>query len=162
MKVFISGSRSISCLNYTLNNLNGNEVLIGDCYGIDLAVQTYLKSLNYPFVTVYHINSHPRNNVGNWQTHRIRATSYTAKDIAMTSDCDAGIVIWDGMSKGSLSNIHRLLTAHKPLMLCYNGVCDTITSLSEFNLIQQGLTNGKTTGIIPSYSVGRDLSDYNG
>ena len=47
MKIFISGSKSISSLPELAKAFidqfieNGDEIFIGDCYGVDAVVQTY-------------------------------------------------------------------------------------------------------------------------
>ena len=59
MKVFISGSKSISALPEEVKSLldsyidTGAEILVGDCYGVHAAVQMYLDSKGYSNVTVY-------------------------------------------------------------------------------------------------------------
>ena len=53
MKIFISGSKSISKLPELAKIFidqfieNNDEILIGDCYGVDVAVQKYLESKGY-------------------------------------------------------------------------------------------------------------------
>ncbi len=126
MKVFIGGSIGIKYLDYTVQDeikkyMNGElEILVGDAYGIDRLVQKYLNDNNYKNVKVYASNGHARNNVGNWQVETISVPSgiygrdfYTNKDIAMTSDCEFGFMIWDGISKGTLANIERLVKCGK-------------------------------------------------
>ena len=76
MKVFISGSKvgndqslpeSVGlCLKKIMSD--GNEILIGDCWGIDTLVQEYLSAAKYERVTVYSSGSHKkiRSNLGHW------------------------------------------------------------------------------------------------
>jgi hypothetical protein len=66
-KVFVSGSKSISALSIEfLEHLSHavqerSEILVGDCYGVDAAVQKHLADINYPNVTVYCSGEKPRN-----------------------------------------------------------------------------------------------------
>ena len=68
MKIFISGSKSISKLPELAKTFidqfieNGDEILVGDCYGIDAVVQKYLESKGFSNVTVYCSGVIPRNN----------------------------------------------------------------------------------------------------
>lgn len=129
MKVFISGSKSISALSDELKSLldsyiaTGVEFLIGDCYGVDAAVQMYLDSKGYSNVTIYCSGETPRNNfVTGAKVHSCakaakgltgRAFQYV-KDIQMAKDCDQAIMIWDRKSKGTGENIRRIKELKKP------------------------------------------------
>jgi len=42
---------------------------------------------------------------------------YEAKDRKMTEESSVGLMLWDGKSKGTLSNVHRLLNAGKKVVL---------------------------------------------
>ena len=123
MKLFISGSKSISVLpddaKQALDEYmaNGTEILVGDCYGVDAAVQMYLDSKGYSNVTVYCSGETPRNNFVTGA--KVRSCAETAKgligrefhyvkDIQMANDCDQAIMIWDGKSKGTAENIRRI------------------------------------------------------
>ena len=123
MKVFISGSRSIKSLSEGTQKVlqsiidKNDEVLIGDCDGVDDLVQQYFKDRRYTNVTVYVAGSgRARYNAGFKEKHITVDKSiphatrefYAIKDIAMSYDCDYGIAIWDGKSRGTLSNIHRM------------------------------------------------------
>ncbi len=120
MKIFIGGSISIKYLDYKIQAeldkiIKSNaEILVGDAFGIDRLVQNYCYKKSYKNVTVYTSNRLPRNNVGNFKVKYIAVTGlygrefYTQKDIAMSNDCDCGIMIWNGKSKGTFANIQRL------------------------------------------------------
>ena len=129
MKVFISGSKSISKLPEEAKSLLdehialGTEFLIGDCYGVDAAVQMYLDSKGYSNVIVYCSGETPRNNF----VTGAKVCSYAeaakgltgsafhyVKDIQMANDCDQAIMIWDGKSKGTAENIRRIKELKKP------------------------------------------------
>lgn len=129
MKLFISGSKSISVLSdevkSTLDNYmaNGTEFLVGDCYGVDAAVQKNLESKGYRNVTIYCSGETPRNNfVTGAKVHSCAETVkgltgsafHYVKDIQMASDCDQALMIWDGKSKGTGENIRRITEMEKP------------------------------------------------
>ena len=129
MKLFISGSKSISVLSDELMSLldsyiaTGVEFLIGDCYGVDAAVQMYLDSKGYRNVTIYCSGETPRNNfvTGAKVCSCAEAAKgltgrefHYVKDIQMANDCDQAIMIWDGKSKGTAENIRRIKELKKP------------------------------------------------
>ena len=129
MRVFISGSKSISKLPEEVKSLldtfiaTDAEILVGDCYGVDAAVQMYLNSKGYSNVIVYCSGETPRNNF----VTGAKVCSYAeaakgltgrefhyVKDIQMANDCDQAIMIWDGKSKGTSENIRRMKKLNKP------------------------------------------------
>ena len=129
MKVFFSGSKSISALSEEVKSsldehiALGTEFLIGDCYGVDAAVQMYLDSKGYSNVIVYCSGETPRNNYVTGAKVRScaeiakgltgRAFQYV-KDIQMAQDCDQALMVWDGKSKGTAENIRRIKEMGKP------------------------------------------------
>lgn len=130
IKVFIGGSRKLGRLNNLLRDRFDNiiqqqhMVLVGDANGIDKAVQNYMSGKKYGNVVVYHVGDHYRNNVGHWDTKRVKEPSniknfkyYAAKDIQMVKDTDLGFMIWDLESKGTLNNIINLLKANKTVVV---------------------------------------------
>jgi hypothetical protein len=66
-----------------------------------------------------------RNNIGNWPTHAEKMGPgvphdrhyYGVKDLAMAKDASFGFMIWDGTSKGTLTNVINLLGAQKKVLL---------------------------------------------
>lgn len=130
MKIFIAGSREISVLDdYTQVKLDsicskGYDVLIGDCYGVDALVQSYLSSRKYEKVTVYASIGIARNNLGNWNVRRTQPPKgiygyrlYEMKDMAMADDADFGFMIWNGKSRGTKKNIERLRQQGKKVLV---------------------------------------------
>ncbi|SIN83292.1 hypothetical protein [Fibrobacter sp. UWB11] len=123
MKIFISGSKSISKLpdlaivfidQFIENN---DEILIGDCYGVDAVVQQYIESKGFSNVTIYCSGVSPRNNfTSSAKIHScIEAAKglsdsnfHYVKDIQMAKDCDQALMIWDGKSKGTAENLKRI------------------------------------------------------
>lgn len=131
--VFLGGSRRVSRLNQVIRRRldevmrRGLMVLVGDANGADRAMQRYLADAGYGRVTVFAVESHLRNNEGAWQVRYVHpphgATGYAlyaAKDRAMAEAADAGLMLWDGKSRGTLQNIRRLLQRHKPLAVYYS------------------------------------------
>jgi len=128
--VFIAGSRALSKLNpqirERLDNIMKQNllVLVGDANGADKAVQRYLAKSQYQHVVVYCMES-CRNNLGGWPTrnHSVPNNAprdrhyYGLKDLTMSQDADCGLMLWDGISKGTLTNVFNLLNAGKKLLL---------------------------------------------
>ena len=129
-KVFIGGSRRISRLNAEitrrLDQMIERElcILVGDANGADKAVQTYFSERQYPNVVVFCTGGQCRNNVAKWPVtsvpapHNIRDFRFfTAKDAAMASEADVGLMLWDGESTGTIVNVARLVAANKPAVV---------------------------------------------
>jgi len=130
-RVFIAGSRAVSRLNDTIRGrldrviAAGHEVLIGDANGADRAVQQYLAGLEYPRVTVFCTGLRCRNNVGNWPTRNVAPPAdvnagfdfYAAKDREMAKLATHGLMLWDGESRGTFTNIRNLVRADKPVVV---------------------------------------------
>jgi adenine-specific DNA-methyltransferase len=132
MKIFISGSKSISKLPDLAKTFidqfieNNDEILIGDCYGVDAVVQKHLESKGFSNITVYCSGVNPRNNfTSSAKIHSCaeaakgltgRAFHYV-KDVQMAKDCDQALMIWDGKSKGSAENLKRIKEMGKPFVV---------------------------------------------
>ena len=131
-KLFVSGSKSISKLSEAALGLlddaikKGMEILVGDCYGVDTAVQKYLDQRNYANVTVYCSGEKPRNYF--LTGARVRSCADLSKglsgrefnyvkDVQMCEDCDRALMIWDGESEGTRENIKRMLDLGKPFLV---------------------------------------------
>lgn len=121
-KVFISGSITLKRLapqvEARLDNIvaSGHEVLVGDAAGVDQCVQQYFANRQYAAVTVYCTGDTPRHNLGAWPLVAVCPPAnakgrafYTAKDLEMAEAADFGLMIWDGKSPGTLSNVFELL-----------------------------------------------------
>ncbi|MEZ9426115.1 hypothetical protein AB4186_22430 [Vibrio lentus] len=124
--VFISGSMRIKNLDenvrFRLKHIieSGFDVIVGDADGVDTSIQEFLLKHSYRSVTVYCTGEQPRNNVGRWAVKNIVSSApkgtrafFTAKDLAMTQDCDFGLMVWDTKSTGTLSNAVELLQLDK-------------------------------------------------
>lgn len=128
--VFVAGSRAVSRLNPQVKERLDNimkqnlAVLVGDANGVDKAVQGYLAKCHYSNVVVYSMDA-CRNNVGGWPTRQHTAPSearrdrhyYGIKDLAMAKDATCGFMLWDGESKGTLTNVINLLNSGKKTLL---------------------------------------------
>jgi len=130
MKIFISGSAKINTLNETIERIlnktvnSGHEILVGDCNGVDALIQSYYSDKGYENVTVYHVGAKPRNCCKSFTAVKVDTANetsgyryYQQKDIRMTDIADVGLVIWDGISKGSYANMERLLKAKKSVVV---------------------------------------------
>lgn len=130
MKIFIAGARNIKSLDDNVKARlmsiynNKHSVYVGDCYGVDTAVQNFFIKLNYDNVTVFASNGKARNNVGNWNVENVRVDSsvkgfdfYKQKDMAMAISADYGFMIWDGSSRGTLNNIINLVSQNKKVLV---------------------------------------------
>lgn len=145
--VFIGGSRKVSRLNEQIRtklaDVIGRDfhVLIGDANGADRAVQAQLRDWHYPHVTVFFVGEHPRNNEGGWPTERVQpppaargAEFYGAKDLVMAQLAEAGLMLWDGESKGTLANVKNLLRFQKPVSVYLSRTRRFKSFLSETDL----------------------------
>ncbi len=99
------------------------QFCVGDAPGSDRAFQKYLLSFNYQEVNVFSSAGEVRNNLGNWPSENIDSGMKTKssavhafKDRHMTKIADIGIMVWDGESAGTLSNVLDLLDNGKE---CY-------------------------------------------
>jgi len=128
--VFVGGSRKLSRLNEEVRRRLGSImkggfwVYVGDANGADKALQRFFASHKYDRVLVYCVDGRYRNNLGNWQTKAVQPPAgargfdyYAAKDIQMASDASFGMMLWDGVSRGTLANIRNLLARGKPVAI---------------------------------------------
>jgi hypothetical protein len=124
--IVLGGSRLISSLPAAvLEKIDswvneGHHFFIGDAAGSDRAFQTYLSGANYPNVVVMSSAGVVRNNLGNWPIELVDSglkskshSIHAFKDRKMTSEADAGLMIWDCESAGTLSNVIDLLRQGK-------------------------------------------------
>jgi len=132
-KVFIGGSRRLSRLNPNVRRRIDTivdkdlTVIVGDANGVDKSVQKYLSNKHYINVVVYCMQGICRNNIGEWPTKRIAAVDpcrrdfayYSTKDRAMAAEADYGLMLWDGQSRGTLTNIVHLVRMGKPVVVYF-------------------------------------------
>ena len=178
MKIFVAGAKSVKIINEDVKKrlLSISEkcydVLIGDCYGVDTAVQDYFISLQYPKVTIYASNGIARNNLGNWPIHSVPVAEgikgfdfYRQKDIAMATAADYGFMIWDGKSKGTLNNIISLVNQDKVVViyLVHIGKMVTVRTQKELSILISQCDNAtqkiyKKYALIPNSNENVQLS----
>ncbi len=128
--VFLGGSRRVSRLNKAIRDRLDQiirrelSVCIGDANGADRAMQRHLADSKYGNVIVYAVESHLRNNLGSWPVEFVIPPEgskgyelYATKDLVMAERATAGLMLWDGKSRGTLENIRNLLAHHKPVAL---------------------------------------------
>lgn len=146
--VFIGGSRKVSRLNDLirdrLQNIINKEfhILIGDANGSDKAIQKFFNSKNYKKVSVYCSGEDCRNNLGVWEEVHVEVQRkkkdrvfYGIKDIRMAEDCDYGLMLWDGESSGTMSNLVNVLNRRKSCLL-YVSPRREFVSLKDFNSLK--------------------------
>lgn len=172
-RVFLGGSRKISRLNDGIRARleeiagRGMQVLVGDANGADRAMQRQLAEWGYPHVTVYFVGSAPRNNEGGWPTHHVPTPRgakgfdfFSAKDRAMADAANCGMMLWDGESRGTLSNVENLVRAGKPVSV-YVGPRRRFTSVcsqADLEALVAGLEPATASaGRVQEFADGRIL-----
>jgi hypothetical protein len=126
VKIFLGGSRHLQKVPQELVSLlnewndSHNDFLVGDASGADLAFQIELDKMNCSNVTIYSSAGYVRNNRGNWPAKHIESglesstnAKHAFKDRYMTEFADAGLMLWDSESAGTLSNVIDLIQMGK-------------------------------------------------
>ena len=131
-KVFISGSIAIKSLPQEVCKRlekimeKNMQVLVGDASGIDCLIQNFFKDKDYDNITVYSIYPEPRNiSSRKFRIETINVSDDVKKererqqfkDKQMSEDSDYSLIIWDGKSKGSFTNIIRALKLNKKIVV---------------------------------------------
>ena len=177
-KVFISGSIAIKalpeCVLLSLDKMmqNNLEILVGDASGIDEQIQKYFSKHKYKNVTVYSIYNQPRNlNSSDFKVKVIdieiesnrEREKQKEKDKAMTNDSEYSLVIWDGKSKGSYSNILRSLEQKKAVKVYLDEINDFIEkdkiTVPEIEYIYRK-NNGYTAQEIIEYLLEINITQF--
>lgn len=131
--VFIAGSIKIKRLHplfvERIANIvrKGMPIIVGDANGADASIQAELVAQSAADVTVFCTGDKPRNNLGDWNVHRVQSTAqkgtrayFTAKDIEMAGRAEFGLMLWDAASTGTLSNVFELLSQGKKSVVFVN------------------------------------------
>ena len=116
--VFIGGSKSVGALpakaadwlDYFIEA--GEQLIVSDCHGADLAMQNYLRSRKYQSVTIYYSGDRCQFNVGDWRTERLCDENDDSKlydEMVALSNC--AFLIWDGKSQET-ANVIKTLRQH--------------------------------------------------
>lgn len=117
--VFIGGSETVGALPENAvawldHFIEANEhFVIGDCSGVDLALQNYLNSRKYQKVTVYYSGDACRFNVGKWEAKQV-ALKHEDTMIA-ASNC--AFLIWDGCSEETKNSIEKIRERGLPIFI---------------------------------------------
>lgn len=144
MRVFLGGSLGLELVSPRVQEhldtliSQGSDFLIGDARGMDRAFQTYLASRGSDLVTIYFAGDRPRNNLAGWPVFAVDSglkssghQKHSAKDRQMADDADAGVMVWDGMSTGTIVNVMDLLEQGKPCALAVEGANKAFFLLEE-------------------------------
>lgn len=129
MEIFIAGTHTIAELPRPVKLQisaicdKGWRVLVGDYFGLDLAVQRYLVDMHYDNVTVCAPFGRAYNNVGGWLVKYISPPAHPApgitkshwKNRAMAESADCGLMVWNGGKGITLENIAYMARCHKPV-----------------------------------------------
>jgi hypothetical protein len=155
--VFVAGSRKLSKLGKDIQNRldnmvgRGMRIFVGDANGADKSVQKYLSTKHhYDNVVVFCMDSGCRNNLGNWPTRVISSNASTRKDFAhfstkdraMAQEADYGLMLWDGESRGTLTNILDLVKREK-VVVVYLSVDKRFYNLRESSDLRSMLSKLK-------------------
>jgi len=149
--VFMAGSRSLSRLNLEVRERIDNVVrqnfaiLLGDANGADKAFQRYLATIGYRNVVIYCMDA-CRNNVASWPVRNHTGAPgarhdrfyYGIKDVAMAKDATCGYMLWDGISKGTFSNVLELIRREKKVLL-YISPRKQFFTVGSFESLRQAL-----------------------
>ena len=151
--VFLSGSRKISRLNNLVRTRIQNmldqdfHIVVGDANGADKALQSYLADQGYRNVVVFCAGQDCRNNVGGWKVNEVPVNPklkgrafYTQKDKEMASQADYGLVLWDGKSVGSITNVYELLKSGKKAVV-YLSPEKRFMSINDLNDVDDLIKN---------------------
>jgi len=131
--IFMSGSLRIKNLHADFQDrilkVVGEDfnVIVGDADGADKSIQTTLFQNGATNVAVYCTGDKPRNNIGDWEIHKVWSdykpgtrAYFTAKDVEMAGVADFGLMIWDAKSTGTLNNVLNLLKDNKKSVVFVN------------------------------------------
>lgn len=150
IKVFMCGSISIKEIppeaKKRIDNIIAKryEILVGDADGIDYEIQKYCRDKKYFKLTIYIVGDEARKiATTEFATKQIKKDSNEIeyvpieeenskkkpsererqwiKDKAMIDDCDYGLIIWDGESKGSYKNLLYMVDSKKKFHLYIDG-----------------------------------------
>ena len=90
------------------SNYKIDELVSGNAVGVDRLGETYATATNTP-VKLMPITSH------DWSTLGKRAGM--VRNRQMAEYCDAAVIVWDGVSKGTRNMINEMIRLKKPYYL---------------------------------------------
>lgn len=176
-KVFISGSISIKILPSSVEDSidkiiqNGWEILVGDANGVDAFVQNYCLKCGYNNLTVYSISETPRYKAS--EEFRFKKVEVPKgvkgererqkyKDEKMNGEGGYCLVVWDGKSKGSYSNIIRAIQTNKKVRIFLKDI-NNYLSQKKINKNEIEIIFRKNNGYTASEIIEllkADVTDY--
>jgi hypothetical protein len=130
MKIVLGGSRKIEAVpevfKIQLSVWFGEscDFLIGDSTGVDYAFQTILNNARFERVKIFTSADAVRTNLGDWPVVRIDSglkgnskSKHAFKDRHMCQLADIGLMVWDGASAGTISNVIDLVNQGKKTLV---------------------------------------------
>jgi hypothetical protein len=95
-------------------------ILTTDAKGVGREAQKYLLEKHYDNVIVYFSGGEIRNNAGNWKAKAISGDA-AGIDKALAHDADYGLMIWNGLSIGTLNTIKAMKDSNKRFDVVLDG-----------------------------------------
>ncbi len=151
MKIVLGGSRHLEYIPGELKERvsawidSSTEFLVGDAPGADRAFQAVLSLSNYSAVTVFTSSKAARNNLGKWPVNRVDSglksksnAVHAFKDREMCKEADAGLMIWDCKSAGTLSNLIDLVQQDKKCYIWVSPVSE-LYQFEQFDSLEKWL-----------------------
>ena len=172
--VFLSGSRTISRLNRAVRDRVQNiidqdfNIVLGDASGADKSLQQFLAEKQYRNVTVFCAGNDCRHNLGRWPTRRVSVDSplkgrefYAQKDRKMADEADYGLVVWDGKSYGSMSNVFELAKRGKHIVVYHSPTRAFIrgTKPEDVRIVLRFMDPDDYISIAKKYNINKHLED---
>ena len=130
--IFLGGSQTVNKLTVEIKNeladyMNlGHKLIVGDCKGADCLIQKFLVENGYQNVVVYFSGERARINIGGWEEKQICFAKsdqgydlYKRKDEQMAHDADAGFMVLNGATRGTMTNIERLIALKKECRVAF-------------------------------------------
>ena len=131
-KIFLGGSRTVCHLTekvvlYLDLFMDENaHFLIGDSYGANLVLQTYLSSKGYKYVTVFSSGRKAAFNLGNWdECHvigsgkRHHSPLHRENDSVMIDECSSALLLYERGALRMKRNMHALKCRGVPIFTYY-------------------------------------------
>ena len=130
--IFLGGSQTANKLTIEIKNelvdyMNlGYKFIIGDCKGADCLIQKFLVENGYQNVVVYYSGERARINIGVFEEKQIDFNKYDQgyelykrKDEQMAIDADAGFMVLNGATRGTMADIERLIALKKECRVAF-------------------------------------------
>ncbi len=158
--VFLGGAKEVATIPdkavaWLDHFIEANEhFIIGDCHGVDLALQNYLHSRGYANVTVYYSTDECRFNVGEWEVERVILKNEDAMIVA----CNCAFLIWDGCSEDTKSSIEKLRQRGQPIFI-YRTDLDRLRVVRGNCKLEKTNTNKEIKTMLTQNTI-NDFAEY--